>query len=197
MMRRTELSPMTGAPTLLLSLAITLDGFVADAEGGVGWLDPFMSPDLGFEEFMAKVGVLVMGRTTYERVLTFGPWPYAGKWTVVLTHRPLTSAPEGVEGYGAEPETLTAKLKETTKGTIWHMGGGRSAQPFLDRGLVDELELNLIPVTLGRGVPLFQKDAKALALSVVEHQVYSSGIVRLRYRVARAVADPANQPAAI
>jgi dihydrofolate reductase len=170
---------------LLLSMAVSLDGFLADAKGGVGWLDPFGSDDVGMEAFFASVTTFIMGRTTYDQVLTFPTWPYSGKRVVVLTRRPLRDAPEGVEARADDPAAIVKDLKKSTKGIVWHQGGGISAQPYLDRGLVDELQLDVVPVTLGRGIPLFQPGSKPLKLSLIETRSFSSGIVRLRYRVVR------------
>jgi dihydrofolate reductase len=169
----------------VLSLALSLDGFIAEPDGGVSWLDGFDAKDVqkGLESFWARTKVLVMGRATYDKALTFGPWPFAGKRTVVLTRRALRGAPEGVETHGGTPRALVAKLGKTTRGIVWHMGGGRSARPFLDGGLVDELRLDVIPKTLGKGIPLFQADARPLRLALLENHAYSNGIVRLRYRV--------------
>ncbi|HJU83864.1 MAG TPA: dihydrofolate reductase family protein [Holophagaceae bacterium] len=169
-------------PKVLLSLALSLDGFLADAEGGVGWLDGTMVPDMDFEGFMAQVDTVILGRATYDQALGMSESPLGRMRHVVLTHRPLEPRP-GVETFSGDPAALIARLKAEAKGLLWLMGGGRSAQPFLDAGLVDELELNLVPLTLGRGLPLFQPDAKPLKLAFIEQQVYSNGVVRLKYRV--------------
>jgi dihydrofolate reductase len=169
----------------VLSLALSLDGFIAEPDGGVSWLDGFVAKDVekGLADFMARTKVIVMGRATYEKALTLGPWPFEGTPTVVLTRRALNGAAPGVESYRGTPRALVARLRKTTKGIVWHMGGGRSARPFLDQGLVDELQLDVIPITLGKGIPLFQRGAKGLALTLIAHESYSTGIVRLRYRV--------------
>ncbi len=165
---------------VILSLAISLDGFIAEADGGIGWLDGTMTPDMDFAGFMAKVDTIILGRATYDQALGLG-LPKGGPRHIVLTHRPLEPRP-GVEAYDGDPAVLIARLKSEAKGLIWHMGGGRSAQAFLEAGLVDELELNFVPKTLGRGLPLFQPGARPLQFSFVEQQVYSNGVVRLKYR---------------
>lgn len=172
-------------PVIRLFLAVSLDGYIADADRNTEWLHPFVSEEIGqgLLASIAEAGVLVMGRATYDQIRSFPTWPYGGKRVVILTHRPLEGAPEGVEPRGGDPAALAKELRETSKGTIWLMGGGRSAQPFLDAGLVDELQLDVIPVTLGRGLPLFQRDAKPHRLSLVECRSFETGIVRLRYRL--------------
>jgi dihydrofolate reductase len=169
--------------TLLLSTAVSVDGFIAAADGSFDWLEAFATPD-DLEEFFAKVPVFIMGRTTYDQVRAFPSWPYEGKRVIVLTHRRLDRAPEGVEARSGPPAPIVKELKRATKGIIWHLGGGRSAKDYLDEGLVDELQLDVIPITLGRGIPLFRPDAKPLRLSLIETRSFKSGIVRLRYKLA-------------
>ena len=72
-------------------VAVSVDGFIADRDGGVGWLDAYSSPELGYDAFLAQVGAVVIGRSTYEQMLTFGPWPYEGRDGLIVTSRPLPS----------------------------------------------------------------------------------------------------------
>jgi len=76
--------------------AVSIDGYIATLDGGVGWLDPFNSPELGYEAFLATVGGVILGRATYEQSLTFGPWPYPERRGLVVTSRPIADLPAGV-----------------------------------------------------------------------------------------------------
>jgi dihydrofolate reductase len=167
---------------LRVYIAATLDGFIADAEGGVGWLGAYNPADYGYDAFLASVSSIIMGRVTYEQVLGFGVWPYAGKRTVVLTSRAELPARPGVEAYGGDLRRLLAQLRAETPGDIWLMGGGQTLRGFLDDELVDELDLFIVPLLLGRGLRLFAEAGRPTALRLAAHQAYPSGVVRLLYQ---------------
>ncbi len=170
------------AAETLISLALSLDGFLADAAGNVGWLDPFNTEEMDFPGLFASVGVVVMGRRTYDQALTFEAWPYQGMRSIVLTHRPFTPELPDVEVREGDLGALIAELRGTSQGHIWIMGGAEVMQEALRRELVDLLEFNWIPVTLGRGIPLFAPRPELQAWTRVEHQAYGNGILRARYR---------------
>ena len=168
-----------------LYIAVSLDGFIADTAGGVEWLHPYESQDVGFTAFLAEVGTIVTGRRTYDQARGFPNWPYQGKRVIVLTHRPLDSAPpSGVEAYLGEIETLAAQLKRESEGDVWLLGGAVVAREFLDRGLVDRIELYVIPVLLGDGVRLFTPGDQSRTLAFSEARSYANGIVGLIYELA-------------
>lgn len=165
-----------------LSLAVSLDGFIADEQGGVGWLDPYNGEDLGMEDFTASMDVLVMGRATYDQCLTFGPWYYAGKHVIVLTSRPIGNGPEGVEAWLSGPESLVRHLRNMPGKRVWNMGGSKTIEAFLRHDAIDMFDLALVPVLLGRGIRLFNDDAPAMKLGLVRSQASSCGIVQNTYR---------------
>ena len=74
-------------------VACSIDGFIADKDGGVGWLDRIQHEDYGYDQFEESVRTVVLGRATYDQVLTFGAYPYSSKRTIVLTHTPLHDPP--------------------------------------------------------------------------------------------------------
>ncbi|MBP7063556.1 dihydrofolate reductase family protein [Ferrovibrio sp.] len=162
-------------------IAMSLDGYIAAPDGGVDWLKPFEDHDYGYEAFMAEIGTVVMGRHSYEQVLGFGDWPYKGKSTLVVTSRPLADAPEAVAARPADFTALAAELRQLP-GDSWLVGGQQCLEGFQSIGSVGRLELFLVPVTLGSGIPLFKPGAKPqnrlrLALSTP----YPNGVVKLVY----------------
>jgi len=161
---------------LVLYIAASLDGFIADKEGRVGWLEQFDSPEYGYEDFVAGVDTLIMGRVTYEQTLTFGPWPYTGKRVIVMTRRALQGAPPGVEAWQGDD---VVPLLSGITGDAWLVGGAESARVFLERGLVDTLRLFVIPTLLGDGIRLFQNVRATLRLAACRR--YSTGVVELEY----------------
>ncbi len=169
---------------VVLYIAASLDGFVADRDGGIDWLDQATSKadgDYGYADFYASVGTLVMGRRTYEQVRGFGAWPYLGKPTVVFSsHRPDGEHPEA-EFASGDPDEVIASLRSQVEGDIWLVGGGDLIASFRAAGLIDTIILTILPVLLGEGVPLFAGAQPGGGLRHVETHTFESGVVQLRY----------------
>lgn len=169
-------------------IATSLDGFIARPDGSIDWLigQPESSPgeDYGYKVFMASVDVLVMGRKSYEQVLTFGEWPYPGKKVIVLSSG-TPQIPEkltgSVEVMGGAPESVLAQLLQRG---IRHcyIDGGNTIQRFLRAGLIDEMIITQIPVLIGQGLPLFGPLDHDLRLQHLETKAYPNGFVQSRYR---------------
>ena len=166
--------------------AVSADGFIATKDGGVEWLEPFQSSELGYESFLATVTAVVMGRATYEQSLTFGPWPYPGRRGLVVSRHPITALPAGVTA--VQPSELHAALvtlREQASGVLWIVGGGRAARACLDRGWIDEVEFYVVPRLLGDGIPLFERRDGFVRLRLLETRAFSNGIVMIRHAVER------------
>lgn len=161
-------------------LAVSADGFIADAKGGVDWLAAWDSRDFGFDAFVADIGALIHGRTTYEQVLGFGDWPYGPRQTFVLTRR--TPAPFAhLGGFDADPAALLTKARAAAGGKdIWLDGGAAAIAAFLDAKLVDSFEAFVLPIVLGDGVPLFQRD-RARTLKALRGETLANGATKLTY----------------
>jgi dihydrofolate reductase len=104
-------------PRLRASLAVSLDGYIADADGEVGWLDPFFSPEIDFQAFFRTIGATVMGRTTWDWTVRHGHSSQGEGRTIVLTHRPLDGAPARVEAFTGDVHDLAADLRRELRGT--------------------------------------------------------------------------------
>ena len=163
-------------------MACSADGFIADAEGGIGFLEAFDRVDFRYDAFYAGINSLIMGRTTYDQVCGFDlPWPYAGKPCHVVTSTDLTDPPDGVSRWtGTLPEYAAAMRGESA----WVVGGAQLQAEFIAAGLMDRLTLFIIPILLGRGLPLFPHRGGAVPLVLSETQTYDRGVVRLDYRIA-------------
>jgi dihydrofolate reductase len=161
-------------------IATSLDGFIARADGGLDWLDPFHGEEHGYAAFFAGVDALVIGRGTYDTVLGFPEWPYGGKRVIVFTSRP--GAPRhGEELWSGEPSALAERLdREGVRRA--YLDGGALIRSFLREGLVDELTINVIPLVLGSGIPLFASGLPETPLRFVESRSYPSGLVQMKYR---------------
>ncbi|RPI65404.1 MAG: dihydrofolate reductase [Ignavibacteriae bacterium] len=167
----------------VLYIAASIDGRIADATGGVAWLDPYFSDELGFHEFFANVGTVIMGRTTYDQVHGFGEWPYAGKRSIVLTSRPMPETEHGIESYNGRLVELVPKIKAETPGDIWIVGGAQVGRSFLEADLLDELEIYIIPVILGQGTTLFGAGTLRRALTLIEAKRFENGVIKSLYHV--------------
>lgn len=169
-------------------IACSLDGYVATADGGVDWLAPFQCEDYGYDAFVASIAGVVMGRTTYDQVLGFGAWPYGERPAAIFTSTPL--GPDAPETARACPSAVAARdaLAGVT-GDIWIVGGGRTIAACARAGMLDRLELFIMPVVLGAGRPLFTGEFPAGALSLITHQQRAAGAIEAHYAVGRAAAQ--------
>ena len=163
----------------------SLDGFIARVDGTLDFLPPGGGEPHGYDEFMATVDALVIGRKTYETVLAFDAWPYGTKPTFVLSTRSLAPAPVGavVERMSGSPAEIVSKLD--SRG-IHHayVDGGITVQRFLQAGLVQRLTITRVPVLIGAGIPLFGGISRDIALKHIATQQYVSGLVKSEYEIA-------------
>lgn len=170
-------------PSVNAFLALSLDGYIAGPEGDLSWLDPYATDSIeatGYRSLMDRVDTLVMGRNTFEKLLSFAHWPYQGKEVVVLTHRPLS--PRHGETVLAGPlREVLAKLYERGARHVY-LDGGQAVRQGLADGLVDQLTLSWVPVILGKGILLFDGIQKCLALQLAEVRHLPSGLVQTIYR---------------
>ena len=165
-------------------LAASLDGFIARPDGGLDWLRAVEASgeDYGFAEFFSSVDTLSVGRATYDVVLGFAEWPYAGKRVVVLTHRP--PAPRHGETFASgTPEEIVASLGAAGARHVY-VDGGATVSAFLRARLLDELTVSVIPVVLGDGIRLFQPPLPERTVVLRDARAFPSGLVRLRYDAA-------------
>ena len=166
-------------------IGTSLDGFIARTNGDLDFLPPGGGEPHGYDEFMATVDALVVGRKTFEKVLTFETWPYGQKPVFVLSARPLASTPPGavVERMSGAPADILSQL--TARG-IRHVyvDGGITIQRFLQAGLIQRLIITRVPVLIGDGIPLFGSLQRDIPLEHVATRHYASGLVQSEYVVA-------------
>ncbi len=172
-------------------IATSLDGFIARNDGDVEWLGEVEAggEDFGYYAFIEDVDYLVMGRNTFDKVLTFGEWPYDGRRVVVLTSQPL-SIPEAlqdsVESMAATPDEVVAALDKRGAQHLY-VDGGKTIQGFLDAGLIQRMIVTRIPVVLGEGIPLFGPVQQDIRFEHVVTRSYDCGNVQSEYLVSKSV----------
>ena len=170
-------------------IATSLDGYIARRDGNLDWLFAAAptggdtAEDYGYGEFMATVDTIVMGRNTYEKVRTFGAWPYAGKQVLVLTTKPLEIPEElrsSVRTLAGSPGEVVANLAAAGARHAY-VDGGQTIQRFLDAGLLGRLIVNTVPVLIGDGIPLFGRARTDIRLAHVRTRAYPTGLVQNEY----------------
>ncbi len=170
-------------------IGTSVDGFIARLNGDLDFLPADGGEPHGYNEFMARVDALVIGRKTFETVLAYPEWPYGDKRVVVLSSRPLdfsairkSSTKGDVEQMSGLPAEIVAKLSATGVKHIY-VDGGITIQKFLRAGLVHRLTITRVPVLIGEGIPLFGSLPHDVRLRHVATQHYPSGLVKSEYEV--------------
>ena len=172
--------------TVSVFIGTSVDGFIARPNGDLGFLPAGGGEPHGYNEFMASVDALVIGRKTFETVLSFAAWPYGDKRVVVLSSRPLDlSAARGgiVEQMAGPPADIVARLAASGAHHLY-IDGGITIQRFLRDGLIQRLIITRVPVLIGDGIPLFGSLPRDVRLRHVATQHYQSGLVKSEYHVA-------------
>ena len=166
-------------------IGTSLDGFIARANGDLDFLNHGGGEPHGYDEFIATVDALVMGRKTFETVLGFETWPYGEKPVFVLSTGPVAPAPPGavVERLSGSPAEIVSQLAGRGIRHIY-VDGGITIQRFLQAGLIQRLIITRVPVLIGTGIPLFGALERDIVLRHVGTRQYASGLVQSEYVVA-------------
>ena len=173
--------------TNIVYIATSTDGFIATKDGNIDWLMEVPNPDnsdYGFAEFMDSIDALVMGRKTYEKVLSFDcDWPYSKK--VFVLSNSLKSVESSVDG---KVEIIKGKLKEVIAKLNnagykkLYIDGGATIQSFLREDLIDEMIITNVPVILGEGIPLFENNIHELNFKLDSSETFGNGMVKNHYK---------------
>lgn len=172
---------------VILYIAQTVDGYIADKDGGIHWLEAFNSPDedYGYKTMYARIGAVIMGGVTYRQVLTFGDWVYPGIMVYVVTRQGIGTPPvKEVEAYqSGDMPALVNKIRAETDKDIWLVGGGQIIAEFIKHDLIDEYQIATMPLLLGEGLPLFPPVSIGAQqnLKLVESKTYPNSIVNTMY----------------
>lgn len=166
-------------------IGTSVDGFIARPNGDLDFLPPGGGEPHGYDEFMANIDALVIGRKTFETVLAYPAWPYGDKRVVILSSRPLDlSAARGgvVEQMAGPPAEIVSRL---AAGGARHLyvDGGITIRGFLNAGLIQRFIITKVPVLIGDGIPLFGVLPRDIRLRHVATQAYPSGLVKTEYDV--------------
>ncbi|QDV52715.1 dihydrofolate reductase family protein [Gimesia fumaroli] len=173
-------------------IATSLDGFIARENGNLDWLpgsdgtSEQSEEDFGYHEFMDSVDVLIMGRKTFETVLSFEiEWPYSEKQVIVLSSQPLqipNDLPATVESSTSSPAELIQQLSEKGYQRAY-IDGGKTIQSFLNAGLIQDMIITRIPVLIGSGIPLFGPVDNDRKLRHINTRTFENGFVQSEYEL--------------
>lgn len=180
-------------PRIRYQVAMSLDGYIAGPKGEADWITS--DPDIDFEALFAQFDTFLMGRRTFEVAGAGGGSAGSGTKTFVFSR---TLRPQDYPHVTIIPEVsaaTVAPIRAQAVKDIWLFGGGTLFKSFLDLGLVDTVEVAVIPVLLGGGIPLLPQPAPETKLTLTGHRLYTSGIVLLEYAVSGR-ADEKASPAA-
>lgn len=165
------------------NVAASLDGYIATADGGYDWIPE--DPAVDFGAIFARVDTVLIGRRSYEvaRRSGGGPWGPGTRVYVFSTTLIPSEHPEVHVVRSGATETVAALRAESGEGEIWLFGGGQLFSSLLAAGQVDRVEVTVVPVLLGGGVPLLLPGAPQTVLRLRDTHRYPSGMVTLLYEV--------------
>jgi dihydrofolate reductase len=164
------------------SVAMSLDGFIAGPNGEHDWI--VMDPTFDFGALFAQFDTLLMGRRTFELTKQGGGGGMSGMETIVFS-RTLSQSDCPTAVLSADVAGTISALKQKPGKDIWVFGGGELFRSVLDAGLIDTIEVAVVPILLSQGVPLLPAGARSPSLKLIESKSLPSGIVLLTYTVAR------------
>jgi dihydrofolate reductase len=174
---------MSTVRRLRYSVAMSLDGYIADVNGGYDWI--VGDPAIDFSAFLSKIDTLLMGRGTYEvtQATPEGGTIFDGMGVYVVSTTLDAAAHPGVTVISANVEDRVAELKARDGKDIWLFGGGVLFRALLEAGLVDRVEVGVVPVLLGEGIPLLPGLNGIAELELHDTEAFRSGMVLLKYDV--------------
>jgi dihydrofolate reductase len=168
----------------IVYIGTSLDGFIARKDGDIHWLTQFANEEAidAYKELISRIDAIVIGRGTFDKVLTFPSWPYEKK--VFVLSSSIKQVPEKVTDkvtvLSMKPTELLSYLTEKGFSSIY-IDGGKVIQAFLKENLIDELIISKVPVLIGNGIPLFGYLDDDIQFSHIKTTVASNGLVRSYY----------------
>lgn len=160
-------------------IATSADGYIATKDGSTDFLTQFHNIDCGYDEFIKEINVVIMGRKTYETIISFdGEWPYPNqKGFIVSSNRDLALVHSTLSIWDSSPIELVAYLEQNFNGNAWVIGGAQLQGSFIASNLLSSLEIYIMPILLGDGIPLFLNHTtnpyqlKSISAEMIQDQI--------------------------
>ncbi len=184
--RAGQAAPAMNRTTWHCHIAVSLDGMIARRDGSFDWLEGYTAEDYGIGPFLAGVDAILMGRGSYDAMRAMGEWPYAGKRTTVVTGHPAEAPPADVEFRAGPLEAIVAEIEARGTRLAWAFGGGQLIRGLVAIGRLDVLEMAVIPIVLGGGIPLFPEGTRETPLRLRHSEAKAGGALHLVYDLPRA-----------
>ncbi len=169
---------------VILYIAMSLDGYIAKDDGDISWLSIVDMPgeDYGYAAFIQDVDAIIMGRKTYEKVLSIGSeYLHKDKAGYVLSKSKIGTE-NGMTFYSGDLSDLISKIKSEHSGNVFIDGGAEVVHVMLAQNLIEECVISIIPIMLGSGIRLFQEGRPITKLKLFSSESFASGLVQLRYQ---------------
>jgi dihydrofolate reductase len=160
--------------------ALSQDGFVTDADGSAAWQGPYFIAELGFHDFIAGVSAVIIARATYDKIAATGKWPYGAIPGIVPSDTPLTDIGAPVTAVADDPAAMVAAARGKGEGNVWVQGDTALAFRLIHAGLVDRLDLFVMPVTLGHGTEHIDRHHLP-GFALAGSTNFANGVTRLVY----------------
>jgi len=166
---------------VVLGLGISLDGYIARPDGAVDFL--FMPRDYSMGPFFATIDTAIMGRKTYDVAVKMGGGAFGDSKmkNYVFSHSQPPGERGGVTFVNESPKNFVENVRKGPGKNIWLMGGGELARDFLKDDLVDELYIGIVPILIGKGLPLFPSGFPQREFTLLENKSYSKGLIVFKY----------------
>lgn len=174
---------------LSVFIAMSVDGYIARFNGKLDFLetnsDKAEGEDYGYQAFIGSVDCIVMGRSSFEKVVSFPTWPFHNKRVIVLSrswHQIPDQFADLAELYSGKVELLTVELQNQGVRRLY-VDGGITIQSFLQQNLLDEITITTVPILLGKGIPLFGLLREDINLKLEHVKAFDSDFVQIKYKL--------------
>lgn len=173
---------------IILYIAQSLDGYIARTDGNLDWLPQQISKKMNrfYSEFSQQIDTILIGRKSYDqivKVLSPNQWPYSNKTSYVWTSTKTESLYDSVHFMDTDLVSFVKELKQQKGKNIWILGGGSLVAELIKNNLIDEYSITIVPVILGKGIPLFPQDNKNTIFLKMQECFEENGMIQTRYTV--------------